>query len=337
MQHINSEKIASNNFTGGITVPLLPDPIAPQFIGRNQPRPGFFWADNEIISFFGPRLGAYGLAVYAVLAWRRPPCEPTVREIASRIHVSIGKVFEALRLIVNLGLARKIGKRYELADVKALVCSPGEQISDRSDRLPRERRCSSSERFCSPGERAIRNVKLQNSKRLAEEGVDDLPRAREAPQKPSPSLLSSAGQYSPADFDARDVRKMALAWDWLCEPNGEGATRGLGMTQRQMFAQVCERAGISIERGLELEERRKKWPKNVPDWLKETESTAPNATESPAPPKKELWSLSESRPHNKAEQRQRDNLAVNAACKQRLREKFGPQLVAGSNEGEETG
>jgi hypothetical protein len=79
----------------------------------------------------------------------------------------------------------------------------------------------------------------------------------------------TASGYSQADFDARDLRRMAKAWDWLCEKNAEGAARGCGLTARQMFEQVCDRAGISIERGLELEERRRKWPKNVPEWLRE--------------------------------------------------------------------
>jgi len=84
----------------------------------------------------------------------------------------------------------------------------------------------------------------------------------------APARVTTGG-YSQADFDARDLRKMAKAWDWLCQCNAEGISRGSGLNPRQMFAQVCDRAGITIERGLELEERRKKWPKNVPDWLKE--------------------------------------------------------------------
>lgn len=122
--------------------------------------------------------------------------------------------------------------------------------------------------------------------------------------------------YTQADFDARDLRKMAKAWDWLCVTNGEGVPRGHGLSPRQMFEQVCNRAGVTIERGLDLDERCKKWPEKVPEWLREAESKKPPEKPQPAP-SEEVWSLRTRAAPNRAEQRTQDNLAANA------REKFG--------------
>jgi hypothetical protein len=155
-------------------------PTAPSFLPRpTQPQPGFFWADNEIISVFGPRLGAHGIAVYMQLCWEPPLCQSSMRQIGERVGMSKGGVFNALGLIVSLGLARKVGSGYELADVKALARSSGERWSDRS----------SGERDRSSGERAIRNTKLQNLKNSEGERVDTTARAREVPKKPPLSLV----------------------------------------------------------------------------------------------------------------------------------------------------
>jgi len=136
----------------------------------------------------------------------------------------------------------------------------------------------------------------------------------------------AAAAYTEADFDARDLRKMAKAWEQLAVRDSMGRAAGSDMTNRQMFEQVCLVAGVSISRGLELEERRKKWPEKVPDWLRERPAIE---TETPAAAGP-VWSLSERRASNKAEQRTIDNLRVNAQCKQRLRERFGPEKASGS-------
>jgi hypothetical protein len=84
----------------------------------------------------------------------------------------------------------------------------------------------------------------------------------------TPPLQNGAG-YSKADFDARDLRKMAEATKFWCDGNPDGRSRASGATQRRIFELICERAGITIERGLELEARAKQWPEKVPDWARE--------------------------------------------------------------------
>jgi hypothetical protein len=78
----------------------------------------------------------------------------------------------------------------------------------------------------------------------------------------------TANPYSQRDFDARDSRRMAEAYVQLGKRNAEGACLGAGMSTKQMFEYACDTAGVSITRGLELEERRKKWPEQTPDWAK---------------------------------------------------------------------
>ena len=91
-------------------------------------------------------------------------------------------------------------------------------------------------------------------------------------QKQSPTRVRAPARetgYSNEIGDAIDVRKMAKAWEQLCKRNAEGKSGAADMSNRRMFEYVCEVAGVSIERGLELEARRKKWPEKVPDWLRE--------------------------------------------------------------------
>ena len=117
---------------------------------------------------------------------------------------------------------------------------------------------------------------------------------------------------------------MANAWARLCERDSMGTARGYGMSEREMFEYVCEFAGITIERGLELNQRRKQWPDAVPDWAREKEKpdaapeiVAPAPDEIPWQTKVEL-----ARERNAAEKRRDSNLRANADAKRRLRENF---------------
>lgn len=117
---------------------------------------------------------------------------------------------------------------------------------------------------------AVRHPGVARNKEVRErsEGKDLKGKGAEPPARELSNYPIS--QYSKRDFDERDLRKMAEAWKYLGKRNAEGTSRGYGMTARQMFEVVCELAGITIERGLELEVLRKKWPDDIPDWLKET-------------------------------------------------------------------
>jgi len=106
-----------------------------EFFVRDHRAPGHFWADNEVIDVYGPQLGPHGIAVYMAMTRRADNSSGQLRlsnaRIAEQIAMSKGGVFNALKLIVTLGLARilvpgsnKTPTVYVLADVKTLSVHP---------------------------------------------------------------------------------------------------------------------------------------------------------------------------------------------------------------------
>lgn len=71
-------------------------------------RPGHFWADNEIIDEYLPKIGANGLAVYMVLARyannESGKCFPSIKEIAKGLGISARSVQYTLRKLKTVGL-----------------------------------------------------------------------------------------------------------------------------------------------------------------------------------------------------------------------------------------
>jgi hypothetical protein len=127
------------------------------FLVRDSRQPGHFWADNEILDIYGAQLGAHGIAVYMAMSRRADnvtgECMLSTRRIAAQVSMSAGGVFNALELIVSLGLARKAVDAkhnkpavFVLADVKAL-------------------RCSSGEHMCSSGEQGVHPMNTQYGKK----------------------------------------------------------------------------------------------------------------------------------------------------------------------------
>lgn len=106
--------------------------MSDDFFPRDNRQPRHFWADNEIFDIYGPKLGAHGFAVYMALAKHAMnnsgECRTSISKIAAQLGMSKGGVFNALAVILTLGLAQKIDSgdnrhcaAYVLADVKALV------------------------------------------------------------------------------------------------------------------------------------------------------------------------------------------------------------------------
>lgn len=79
------------------------------FSVRDQREPGWFFIDNEIVDKYGVRLGAYGLATYAVLSRR---CNPTTqqvsnlsqRDIAAILGVSHDRIRKSFSDLAELSL-----------------------------------------------------------------------------------------------------------------------------------------------------------------------------------------------------------------------------------------
>jgi hypothetical protein len=106
--------------------------MSDEFFPRDNRQPRHFWADNEVFDIYGPKLGAHGFAVYMALAKHAMnnsgECRTSMSKIAAQLGMSKGGVFNALAVILQLGLAKKVDEgdnrhcaAYVLADVKALT------------------------------------------------------------------------------------------------------------------------------------------------------------------------------------------------------------------------
>lgn len=76
--------------------------------------------------------------------------------------------------------------------------------------------------------------------------------------KPPPPKNGKMG-YTQSDFDQRDLRKMAEA-----QREGDKRPESVGRkSDKEYFEWICMKAGITVERGLELEKLRTQWPKET--------------------------------------------------------------------------
>jgi hypothetical protein len=90
------------------TTPVSPAMAAPPPPIRTR-RPGqWCWLDTAIVATYGPQIGAYGVAVYAVLAQhahgRTQACWPSIGRIASLLKLSRSTVKKTLRTLEAEGL-----------------------------------------------------------------------------------------------------------------------------------------------------------------------------------------------------------------------------------------
>jgi len=77
---------------------------------RDLRKPGWFWARNELIERDGAKLGAYGIAVYCVLAkfaGDKNHAWPSVNRIANTLGCSPNTVRKALDALTELGWISK--------------------------------------------------------------------------------------------------------------------------------------------------------------------------------------------------------------------------------------
>jgi len=83
----------------------------------------------------------------------------------------------------------------------------------------------------------------------------------------SPSLetqsFHSKEKPSQKDFEARDRRKLAEAFRRIELQIEASVGSGCRLTEKEIFELACRDAGISVERGLEVEESGRKWPQSL--------------------------------------------------------------------------
>ncbi len=66
--------------------------------------------------------------------------------------------------------------------------------------------------------------------------------------------------YCQKDFDERDLRKLGDAFKEIDLRLKANTGSGTSLTEKQVFEWACDLAGISVQRGLEVQRRGKEWP-----------------------------------------------------------------------------
>ncbi|RIK38001.1 MAG: hypothetical protein DCC55_22440 [Chloroflexi bacterium] len=77
---------------------------------RDNRQPGFCIIDNELLDEYAPRIGAYGVAVYALIvrfAGRKDAAFPSYQTIADRIGISRRKAISTVQALLDMGLIEK--------------------------------------------------------------------------------------------------------------------------------------------------------------------------------------------------------------------------------------
>jgi hypothetical protein len=101
---------------------------------RDHRQPGWWWAQNEVVDDYGPRIGPYGLAVYGILARfvsnRTQKARVGVRRMAKLLGTDKEQILNALRLLEDEGLIKSFVKpgrtaEHALLDLKASVPGAG--------------------------------------------------------------------------------------------------------------------------------------------------------------------------------------------------------------------
>ena len=79
----------------------------------------FYRIDNAVIEEYGPKIGAYGLAVYNVLAMyagRKDSAFPSLRTIEKDLGISRPTIVKAIDTLIEVGLITKERRRNERGD-----------------------------------------------------------------------------------------------------------------------------------------------------------------------------------------------------------------------------
>jgi DNA-binding MarR family transcriptional regulator len=90
---------------------------------RTMDKSGWCWLNNALLNTYGPIIGAYGIAVYAVLArftdHTGQSCYPSYHTIAQRLNLSRGKVLAIIHQLEACGLVRWEPRTDEAGDAQS--------------------------------------------------------------------------------------------------------------------------------------------------------------------------------------------------------------------------
>lgn len=83
---------------------------------RDRRQSSWFWMDKDILDTHGPRIGAYGIAVYALLARyadNKGHAFPSLKAMVRTLGISRQSVVRSLESLVNAGLVSKGARKSE--------------------------------------------------------------------------------------------------------------------------------------------------------------------------------------------------------------------------------
>ncbi len=229
---------------------------------RDQRRQGWFSVDNEIVDNYASQIGAYGVAVYCVLCRHvrneNQQVKLSARDIGAALGISHDRVRKSLTDLANVDLIHHevpdrrgpgLISTITLLDAKTTGRYTSSSVDELDATRPRNKEVkTNTETKTSPPFSTERDFVLKENAH-----------AREARRAPTLDVPPAPPEqiYSQADFDARDLRLMADGYREVARrPDSLGR-----LSETEIFEWVCvEYAGYSVARGLEVQERGKKWP-----------------------------------------------------------------------------
>jgi hypothetical protein len=227
-----------------------------QFVVRDQREPGWFFVDNEIVDKFGARLGAYGVALYAVLARHCKNSTQQVslsqRDIAATLEISQDRVRTSLRELVDSGLIHlEVPARPSPGIISTITMLKVKTT---------ERHTFSSTSELNATRSRNKEVKTKTETKTetpplfyeSDFALEENARAREAREKP---------QLSQEDADQRDLRELHKAKKVLELKISNGW--GSELSDDEIFVIQCQMAGLPVKKALEAIERGKKFPQTA--------------------------------------------------------------------------
>lgn len=78
-----------------------------------------FYVDDVVLDVFGPKIGAYGIAVYTLLARhaKQKQCFPSYRHIMKQLDMSRERLWKTITVLINEGLIQKVQRESAYGDL----------------------------------------------------------------------------------------------------------------------------------------------------------------------------------------------------------------------------
>jgi hypothetical protein len=241
--------------------------MSDSFAVRDQRQPGWFFIDNEVVDQHSQRLGAYGIAVYCVLSRYAKSGTQQVnlsaRDIGNALGISQDRVRKSLADLVDVGLIHlQIPERPAPGLFSTITL-----LNVKVNRTPHVQSHPSTERhtFSSGHElNATRSPYKEVKTKTKTETDTHLPFSNEILDL----SLQKKNEFSQSDFDARDLRLIRKAQEKFhsaCRASTGTPLPEWMHNDRRVFEWICSEAGITVKRGIELEQRQKEWPEAAPE------------------------------------------------------------------------